>query len=485
MVFWPLCRRVLIGFLVGFVAGAAIWAAQRAAHQPPRMTLAGTFFLGGVGALIGWLVFRFRERQCPRCGHTMGKGDIYFPRESTHSWLDHLNDWKRLARRESVALYNCQSCRTVYRLVGADGLAAAQDLVLVNAPVELTAGPAERSQRGSTENDRGSLPPPTACQRDRFFFLRHRIFWVNVAAFIGGTYFLWSGWEALRDGAASVQWASVPARVVSSEVVQSEGESAANHPQIAYAYEVNGKTYRGSRISFGSTDDRTAEQIVGQYYVGAAVPVYYAADDPQRSVLEPGVTFGGGAIFFLGCLLPFLVVGLPLWRAGRRQLVIGGMCLVGGLGGALLMANAGKSHAAFAARQQRQQREQAEAAHQRQLAEIRESQNRVQGTRWIDSRFSSSITFDEQGGGEIVDGTLVQFGRQRLRRGLRYTQEHGRLTMVLESGGSIRAEVLVIQRQQLMFRKIAPTGPDAIVFARMLQVARFTRSDQQAPVGGG
>jgi len=88
-------------------------------------------------------------------------------------------------------------------------------------------------------------------------------------------------------------WHSTPGTVIKSRVrtrkrTDIEGRSRfENEPLVTYEYEVDGRTYRGARISF-------AERISGgeidawlkRYPAGKAVQVYYNPADPAQAVLE-------------------------------------------------------------------------------------------------------------------------------------------------------------------------------------------------------
>ncbi|MFO1015017.1 MAG: DUF3592 domain-containing protein [Caulobacteraceae bacterium] len=58
---------------------------------------------------------------------------------------------------------------------------------------------------------------------------------------------------------------------------------------IAYTYEVDGQSYRGTRIQFGAWPGgrMKAESFVSQHGGGAEVAVLYNPEKPQDSVLRP------------------------------------------------------------------------------------------------------------------------------------------------------------------------------------------------------
>jgi hypothetical protein len=87
------------------------------------------------------------------------------------------------------------------------------------------------------------------------------------------------------------------------------------YPVVQYRYRVDGRDFLGERITSDSvrvlgarSDERSrnrglVQRILARYPEGAAVRVYYDPDDPNRSVLEPGVTRGAQLKAALGSLL--------------------------------------------------------------------------------------------------------------------------------------------------------------------------------------
>jgi hypothetical protein len=118
------------------------------------------------------------------------------------------------------------------------------------------------------------------------------------------------------------RWPSTTGRVVVSTVVSHKrrpGEAGynfgdkelSNEPSVEYEYQVNGRTYRGKRITI---DEKTAgfelEGILARYPVGASVTVYYNPDYPEFALLERDLPWDKMLEGF-GCLM-LLFVGVPL-----------------------------------------------------------------------------------------------------------------------------------------------------------------------------
>lgn len=127
-------------------------------------------------------------------------------------------------------------------------------------------------------------------------------------------------------------WKTAPGRVVQSKTRphtrrDMDGKSSRETaPDVIYEYEVDGRRYRGTRISF-------AERITGpdleaalrRYPVGASVQVAYNPLKPSEAVLERELPAGVGkgvsllALFFIAaCLLiPVALGGISEWLVGR------------------------------------------------------------------------------------------------------------------------------------------------------------------------
>ncbi len=124
---------------------------------------------------------------------------------------------------------------------------------------------------------------------------------------------------AILKGWDSKSWPSTNGTIVSSRVKtvttrststsKTPGKKRTRYfPEIHYKYQVDGKEFTGNRFAFGFSNrtKETSKNIVARYPAGAKVPVHYDPDDPEESVLEPGVytlnwfgiLFGLGAIGF-------------------------------------------------------------------------------------------------------------------------------------------------------------------------------------------
>ena len=121
----------------------------------------------------------------------------------------------------------------------------------------------------------------------------------------------------------SKSWPSVTGAVQSSQVHQVTRKKKYHRYEanIRYTYEVEGKSYRGSRIDFSTSisylSRSEAQAIVAKYPSGREVRVFYKRDDPEEAVLESVIRFNGSTLLFS----PFiLLLGLYLLRSGFKEL---------------------------------------------------------------------------------------------------------------------------------------------------------------------
>ena len=92
------------------------------------------------------------------------------------------------------------------------------------------------------------------------------------------------------------------------------------HPQVVYAYEVDGTSYRNSRVSHLSLGLRIkviAEGIAGRHTVGSSVKVYYDPKHPQNAVIEPRraarISLLISLLLVAGSLSGLAIATLPVW----------------------------------------------------------------------------------------------------------------------------------------------------------------------------
>jgi len=147
---------------------------------------------------------------------------------------------------------------------------------------------------------------------------------VFVALFmtIGARFIAVGARDVIRAG-ASTEWPYVTGLVLDSEVERRQHRNGSRHgagrrsiiyyPKVIYQYSVQGTSYSGDRIEYGTLgkDNRAhAKRIVDNYPKGKNVRVYYMPRQVTESVLEPGITLStwfrmgfGFAFFSFGMLV--------------------------------------------------------------------------------------------------------------------------------------------------------------------------------------
>jgi len=156
---------------------------------------------------------------------------------------------------------------------------------------------------------------------------------------VGGFFLTYRIGKPIRDkAAASVAWPATEGRITASRVerVKQGGDGKATYTaDITYEYALDGRTFEGDRVWFGddySASDASAfRAAVGRYPVGKAVKVHYDPAEPAESVLEPGSTWSGSALYFIGLGLMGLGGIVALSATGTLLLVM--LALAAAVGG--------------------------------------------------------------------------------------------------------------------------------------------------------
>lgn len=135
---------------------------------------------------------------------------------------------------------------------------------------------------------------------------------------IGIALLLWVILRARRYRKAKT-WVRVPGTIVEIQVERRRKSAwyisfEYLFPHVRYEYEVDGKEYVGSRVSFDELNEgvvSSSSQLYFQRWVpNCSVDVYVRPDEPSQSVLVPGLlatakgyylaVLVGGALFLIG-----------------------------------------------------------------------------------------------------------------------------------------------------------------------------------------
>ncbi len=149
------------------------------------------------------------------------------------------------------------------------------------------------------------------------FFFSHIFPWPFIYA--GGIFMF----RALRDSLRaldSLRWTTVQGRVTRSDIGVTDTGGDYPHdlfsPIIEYTYIVGGQSRKSSKIAmadFNPGGRERAEQLLKPYRVGASVTVHVSPNNPDISLLEPGLRWP---------LLGRFLGGLFLFSAGVTCLVL-------------------------------------------------------------------------------------------------------------------------------------------------------------------
>ncbi|HPN84910.1 MAG TPA: DUF3592 domain-containing protein [Victivallales bacterium] len=143
----------------------------------------------------------------------------------------------------------------------------------------------------------------------KFFF--KRIFpLIFIASGIFATFFLY---KTISFVAESRNWPFVEGiiKVSSVQFEDRVGQKGMYSAEIMYEYAVDGKIYNSNKISAlksSSTSPNEARELVNKYPVNSKIKVYYSPADPQRSLLETGVSQAMWLLMLIGPI--FLIIGL-------------------------------------------------------------------------------------------------------------------------------------------------------------------------------
>ena len=88
-------------------------------------------------------------------------------------------------------------------------------------------------------------------------------------------------------------------------------------PQVVFAYEVGGRSYQGSRISYAelkNTSRKKIDELIAKYPLGAEPEVAYDPNNPAECVIELGTKgtspFSFNVVFLFAAGVASIVAGV-------------------------------------------------------------------------------------------------------------------------------------------------------------------------------
>ena len=151
---------------------------------------------------------------------------------------------------------------------------------------------------------------------------------VGVTLAVLGGALIFDGYKYALESKQSSQWNAVRGLIVKSSLQatrrnrpfigdeemmpRQEEDYFFYKAEVVYNYEVNGTTFSGKRISFGSIPNSAeyAKKIVNKYLKNQEVVVYYLPGNPEKAVLEPG--FRNATLNILGAGLTLSCFGIAI-----------------------------------------------------------------------------------------------------------------------------------------------------------------------------
>jgi hypothetical protein len=123
-----------------------------------------------------------------------------------------------------------------------------------------------------------------------------------------------------------------PGTITHSKVTSSHSDDGTTYGvEVKYSYNVNGQKHFGDTYRYGemSSSGGRAHRIIKTLQVGKEVDVYYDPDDPNESLLVPGID--SMQLFMALFLTPFNIIMLAVWGAfcqsffnSKTEMVAGG-----------------------------------------------------------------------------------------------------------------------------------------------------------------
>lgn len=118
---------------------------------------------------------------------------------------------------------------------------------------------------------------------------------VGLVFMVAGGFIFPIGYQELKNAQDSLDWPTTYGVIILSEVKEIKDEGSTTFSaNVRYKYSIGEKPYSSDQVSFGqysSSDSEYAWSIIHRYSTGQKVKVYFNPADPNKSVLEPGVSW--------------------------------------------------------------------------------------------------------------------------------------------------------------------------------------------------
>ena len=129
----------------------------------------------------------------------------------------------------------------------------------------------------------------------------------------------WWGWTILQNARGSADWPSVEGQITRSQIEHStDAEGGDSYsPEVTFVYvAADDRSHEGRTIKFGENSygsERKAQEILSRYPLGQTVTVFYDPENPDKAVLEPGVSGGSYIVLGIGVLFVLIALMVPIF----------------------------------------------------------------------------------------------------------------------------------------------------------------------------
>jgi hypothetical protein len=116
-------------------------------------------------------------------------------------------------------------------------------------------------------------------KKEGCFFLVWSLGWLAFAVLVCVSF------PSLLQARESSTWPATDGTITRSKIASGD---ESDYFDVNYSYDVDGKRYRGDKLSLDGFTPNTLQDLCARYPVGKTVLVYYRPQDPTKSCLIPG-----------------------------------------------------------------------------------------------------------------------------------------------------------------------------------------------------
>jgi hypothetical protein len=188
-------------------------------------------------------------------------------------------------------------------------------------PIPAKAAPSE-PPTAAPATMQNAAPKPKS-EKKNSLIVRYTLLAIGIILLLITPYAGYRAYTNYLRGKASVNWPSVEGEITHSSVETSTGRRGRINykAKIEYGYNVAGRIYQGSRLSFADmtgTSESSAQEVADSYPVGSKHKIYYDPEDPSCCTLRPGIGAFGGIMYAM-VPIALLAVGIYLVVNSRKN----------------------------------------------------------------------------------------------------------------------------------------------------------------------